>query len=231
MLVSIIAVAIVVVGIVAYVYVFNRVRNGQAVVDADDTAESAAEEPKQEEDASGKPTEIFKAVDELTNTQETLAPVYDSSESGTKTVSFEEKIGKETVVVEIPEKGGGRKSRRAVKKAPAKEPAKKAPAKKPATPAELIAVLNDKIAKRRSLLKVAGIAESGDKQLAKLRASLDELNVVVAASPKKVAEEKATAKKASKKAPAKKEEKKAPAKKPVKKAPTKTVKPKTAKKK
>jgi hypothetical protein len=223
MLISTIAVVLVVIGIVAYIYVFNKVRGTSSVSELIDEAAEAGKE-KEEQD---KPTEIFKAVDEVSNTQDVTA-AYDSGNGVTANVTFTEKIGKDTVVVELPSK------KKAVKKSAKKTEAKKAEPKKPATPGEVLEVIDRKIARRKNLLKVAGVPERNDKVLAKLESKRQEL--VVADASAKAAELKASAKKDEPKAePAKKTTKKAttkkaPAKKPAKK-PTKKAAKKTSSKK
>ena len=229
MLVGVIAIAIVLVGIVAYVYVFNKVRGTSSVSDLIDEA-AAAEKEKEEQE---KPSEIFKAVDEVSNTQDVTA-AYDSGNSVTANVTFTEKIGKDTVVVELPSK------KKAAKKAVKKTEAKKAETKTPATPGEVLEVIDKKIVRRKNLLKVAGIPERNDKVLAKLEAKRQEL--VVADASEKAAELKATAKKEEpkleavlvktpKKAATKKTAKKSTKKAPAKKTTKKTTKKSSSKKK
>ena len=230
MLVSIIAIALVLVGIVAYVYVFNKVRGTSSVADLiDEAAEAEQDKAEAEQD---KTTEIFKAVDEVSNTQDVNA-AYDSGNSVTANVTFTEKIGKDTVVVELPSK------KKAAKKPAKKAEAKKADVKKQVTPGEVLEVIDKKIARRKNLLKVAGVPERNDKVLAKLEAKRQEL--VVADASEKAAELKATAKKeepkleavlvkAPKKAATKKSIKKAPAKKTAKKTTKKATKKTSSKK-
>ena len=227
MLISTIAVVLVVIGIVAYIYVFNKVRGTSSVSELIDEA-AEAEKEKEEQD---KPTEIFKAVDEVSNTQDINA-AYDSGNSVTANVTFTEKIGKDTVVVELPS------TKKAAKKPVKKMEVKKADVKKQVTPGEVLEVIDKKIARRKNLLKVAGVPERNDKVLAKLEAKRQEL--VVADASEKAAELKATAKKeepkleaalvkAPKKAATKKSTKKAPAKKTTKKTTKKATKKATKK--
>ena len=225
MLTSIIAIAIVLIGIVAYLWVFNKLRKknlGDLLEEAVEGAVPAGLSYEVKEGDEDKPTEIFKAVDEVTNTQSSLGHDADTS-SVTATMSFEEKIGKDTVVVEIPGKKANRAEPKLKAIAAKAQVVRKTSEKKPDTTEELIVKLKQRIARRIDLLKLAGLPEDDDKTLAKYRYDLKKLTYTVR-------KEKAAAK-AAKEAPAKAEsaEKPATAEKPAKKATKKPIKKSTKK--
>ena len=192
---SIIAVLIVIAGIAAYLWVFHRLRNknmGDLLDEAINDATPEGIPGVTQESESDKPTEIFKAVDEVSNTQSCVG--YAGDTSVTTTMSFEEKIGKDTIVVEIPDKKARRTETREKAIAAKADVVRKAPEKTPDTAEELIVKLKRKIARRIDVLKLAGIPEGSDKTLAKYRADLKKLTDSV----KKVKAEAKAAAKASK---------------------------------
>lgn len=246
MLIEVLAILGVVLFIAGFVILFNRKRAKFATAFEDDADEDKAEPEKEEtpeDKEEGKKTEIFASVD-TSNTQDATGFGYDAAgESSVKNLSFEEKLGKDTVVVELP----APKTRRKVKVAtPKASPVVKKghPVKLGATPEELVKILERKIARRVDVLKVAKLPESGDATLKRYRSKLSELKAKIAETAiKKAFDEKpkkavksstekddvirvstpGVAKKATKKT-TKKSAKKAPAKKPAKKTTKKSKK-------
>lgn len=225
MLVSIItcAVVFVVLAVIAY-----RLRKNTAPSDNLDEEEAAVEpqDTAEETKTETKETEIF-GQPELSATLATGLAMDGDTLVGN--VVLEDKIGKDTVLVEL-KKAPVKKATRARKA----EPKKAVAAGKP-TAEDLAKTLKDKIAKRTDLLKIAKIPASEDKTLNKLRHDLDKVmssikagksdgkkaekkvatvkvgKVKVTATPEiadKVAKSGKTAGKTTKKAPAKKTSKK-----------------------
>ena len=221
--------------IVGFTIIFNRKRAALASAFDEDAADEGTEPEKEEtpeEKDDDKKTEIFAAVD-TSNTQDATGFGYDAAgESSVKNLSFEEKLGKDTVVVELPAPKTPRKPKAAAPKA-APVVKKGHPVKLGATPEELVKILEHKIARRVDVLKVAKLPESGDAILKRYRSKLGELKAKIAetAVKKVLAEKPAKAKKSSTekdevirvsspgvpKKTTKKSAKKAPAKKPAKK--------------
>lgn len=195
MLIELLAVALVVLFVVGFVILFNRRRAVVAKAFEEDYPEikpGEAGTPDESKDAAEKKTEIFATVD-TSNTQEATGFGYDATgESAVKNVAFEEKLGKDTVVVELPSPKAARKAKSAksAPKAARKEPA----VKLGATPEELVVILERKIARRADVLKVAKLPESGDSTLKRYRDKLAELKAKIAESAAK-AEPKAKAEK------------------------------------
>lgn len=246
MLIEVLAILGVVLFIAGFVILFNRKRAAFAKAFADDADEDKAEPEKEEtpeDKEEGKKTEIFASVD-TSNTQDATGFGYDATgESSVKNLSFEEKLGKDTVVVELPAPKTRRKAKAAAPKA-APVVKKGHPVKLGATPEELVKILERKIARRVDVLKVAKLPESGDATLKRYRSKLSELKAKIAETAiKKAFDEKpkkavksstekddvirvstpGVAKKAAKKT-TKKSTKKAPAKKPAKKTTKKSKK-------
>lgn len=183
MLVSIItfAVVFIVLAVIAY-----RLRKNTAPaddLDEEDTVDDIQDTTDETKDES-KETEIFGKVE--------MSAAADASGFGMDgntlvgNVVLEDKIGKDTVLVEL-KKAPVKKATRAKKAEVKKDVAPKKP-----TAEDLVKTLKDKIAKRKDLLKIAKIPASEDKTLFKLRRDLDK----VVASMKA---EKAPAKKAENK--------------------------------
>ena len=195
MLIEILAIIGVVLFVVGFTIILKR-KNRKAIEDAfadeTDDADTEAEQGDTPEDqADGekkkKKNEIFAAVD-TSNTQDATGYGYDAAgESVVKNMSFEEKLGKDTVVVEVP----APKTRKKAKAAPAKvvtSVKKGKPVHLGATPEELVKILERKIARRVDVLKVAKLPESGDATLKRYRASLEDLkSKIAAAAPAKPA--------------------------------------------
>jgi len=181
-----IAIAIVVIGIVVYLVLFNRGRKaGKEMLDELDTAQDAGSSPEAPVD-----TTPFASI-ETSNTADGMAVAHDTSV--TKNMTFEDKVGGETVVVEVPSKDASRKRRVAKKEAPAvKNVAKKM---KPVSTADLIRALEEKIEKRTALLKDLKLNTETDATLKRYRKMLDAL------VKKDTAPKKAEPKKEAKKAP------------------------------
>lgn len=153
----------------------------------------------------------------------------------TADVSFEEKVGKDTVTVQLPgAKGKPLTKRDDATPAELKKPATRS---KPATAEELVKFYEQRIARRIDVLKVAGMPESSDRTLAKYRANLADLKKAMAKAKRnpgktetapRITAPKVTVKKEMKapvkKAPAKKAAtRKAAAKKPAPKAQAKAA--------
>lgn len=225
MLVSIItcAVVFVVLAVIAY-----RLRKNTAPSDNLDEEEAVVEpqDTAEETKAESKETEIF-GQPELSATMATGLAMDGDTLVGN--VVLEDKIGKDTVLVEL-KKAPLKKVTRARKAEVKKDVAPKKP-----TAEDLVKTLKDKIAKRKDLLKIAKIPASEDKTLFKLRRDLDKVvasmkaekapvekaekkvatvkvgKVKVTATPEiavKVEKSKKSTKKTTKKAPAKKTTKK-----------------------
>jgi hypothetical protein len=242
MLIEVLAILGVVLFIAGFVILFNRKRATFAKAFEDDADEDKAEPEKEEtpeDKEEGKNTEIFASVD-TSNTQDATGFGYDAAgESSVKNLSFEEKLGKDTVVVELPAPKTRRKAKVATPKA---SPVVKKghPVKLGATPEELVKILERKIARRVDVLKVAKLPESGDATLKRYRSKLGELKAKIAetAIKKALAEKPVKTKKSStekdevirvsspgvEKKTTKKSAKKAPAKKPAKKTTKKSKK-------
>ena len=216
MLEGIIAIAVVVIGIAVYLWVFTRLRGQDSAGSLDEAISQAADEA---DSTSTQATKIFKAVDEVSNTQSSVG--YDVDSSVTSTLSFVDTIGKDTVVVEIPDQKAKRTVSRGKAVAATAAVVRKATERKPDTAEELIVKLKRKIARRIDLLKLAGLPESSDKALAKYRSDLKKLTDTVKkgkTEAKAAVKEPKTAPKATAKAaPAKTATKAEPAKKPAKK--------------
>ena len=220
-LVSIIAIAILVLGMGLYLYLFFRARKKMA--GADIAPEWEGEKGATFEETEPTDTKIFKAVD--TGSDETGSAFGYDAQTVIKNVSFEDKLGKDTVTVELPAK---KQPRRVTRKAATKKAAVKQPVEaKPLTRDEAIAILENKIVRRTKLLKIANRPVAKDVTLAKYKADLAALKksrpapVEPAVEPKAVTPaKKVPAKKSTRKAPAKK----APAKKTTRKATTKKAK-------
>lgn len=165
MLVSIITCAVVffVLAVIAY-----RLRKNTAPSDNLDEEEAVAEpqDTAEETKAETKETEIF-GQPELSATMATGLAMDGDTLVGN--VVLEDKIGKDTVLVEL-KKAPVKKATRARKA----EPKKAVAAGKP-TAEDLAKTLKDKIAKRTDLLKIAKIPASEDKTLNKLRHDLDKV--------------------------------------------------------
>lgn len=186
-MVQAIAIAIVVIGIAIYLALFFRGRKaGSEIIDE---LEAQADE---NEAAQGEPESPFTSV-ETSNTGSDAALAHDTSV--TKNVTFEDKVGGETVVVEVPSKDT-RKRRVAKKVTPA---IKKAPKKKPVTTTDLIKAVNEKIEKRTALLKDLKLNTETDATLKRYIKMRDAL-VVKTLVPTKAAAKKEV-KKEAKKAP------------------------------
>lgn len=184
MLVSIITVAVVfiVLAVIAY-----RLRKNTAPSDDVDVEAPALDEPPETPEVNPdepKEDKIFGKDEMSTGTSTTGFAMDGSTLVGN--VVLEDKIGKDTVLVEL-KKAPLKKATRA-----RKAEVKKAVAPKKPTAEDLVNTLKDKIAKRKDLLKIAKIPASEDKTLFKLRRDLDK----VVASMKV---EKAPANKAEKK--------------------------------
>ena len=195
MLIELLAVALVVLFVVGFVILFNRRRAVVAKAFEEDYPEikpGEAGTPDEAKDAAEKKTEIFATVD-TSNTQDATGFGYDATgESAVKNVAFEEKLGKDTVVVELPSSKAARKAKTAK---PASKVARKEPSVKlGATPEELVKILERKIVRRVDVLKVAKLPESGDSTLKRYRDKLAELKAKIADSATK-AEPKAKAEK------------------------------------
>ena len=182
MLIEVLAILGVVLFIAGFVILFNRKRAAFAKAFEDDADEDKAEPEKEEtpeDKEEGKKTEIFASVD-TSNTQDATGFGYDAAgESSVKNLSFEEKLGKDTVVVELPAPKTRRKAKVATPKA---SPVVKKghPVKLGATPEELVKILERKIARRVDVLKVAKLPESGDATLKRYRSKLSELKAKIA---------------------------------------------------
>ena len=234
-MVQAIAIAIVVIGIAVYLALFFRGRKaGSEIID-----ELEAQADEREADQGEPEAESPFASIETSNTADDTAIAHDTSV--TKNMTFEDKVGGETVVVEVPSKDT-RKRRVAKKEAPAvKKVAKKM---KPVSTADLIKALEEKIEKRTTLLKDLKLNTDTDATLKRYRSKLSELKAKIAETAiKKAFDEKpkkavksstekddvirvstpGVAKKATKKT-TKKSAKKAPAKKPAKKTTKKSKK-------
>lgn len=248
MLIEVLAILGVVLFIAGFVILFNRKRAALANAFDEDAADEGAEPEKEEtpeEKEDDKKTEIFASVD-TSNTQDATGFGYDAAgESSVKNLSFEEKLGKDTVVVELPALKAPRKAKAAAPKA-APVVKKGHPVKLGATPEELVKILERKIARRVDVLKVAKLPESGDATLKRYRSRLGELKAKIAdavtkpeptrymgyekkpAKSKKSSTEKDEVIRVSSpgvdKKTTKKSAKKAPAKKPVKKTTKKSKK-------
>jgi hypothetical protein len=242
MLIEVLAILGVVLFIAGFVILFNRKRAALANAFDEDTADENTEPEKEEtpeEKEDDKKTEIFASVD-TSNTQDATGFGYDAAgESSVKNLSFEEKLGKDTVVVELPAPKTRRKAKAAAPKA-APVVKKGHPVKLGATPEELVKILERKIARRVDVLKVAKLPESGDATLKRYRSKLGELKAKIAetAIKKALAEKPVKTKKSStekdevirvsspgvEKKTTKKSAKKAPAKKPAKKTTKKSKK-------
>ena len=175
-----IAIAIVVIGIAVYLVLFNRGRKaGKEMLDELDTAQDSGSSPEAPAD-----TTPFASI-ETSNTADGMAVA--------KNMTFEDKVGGETVVVEVPSKDASRKRRVAKKEAPAvKNVAKKM---KPVSTADLIKALEEKIEKRTTLLKDLKLNTDTDATIKRYRKMLDAL------VKKDTAPKKAEPKKEAKKAP------------------------------
>lgn len=219
-LVPFIGIAILVLGIILYLYLFFRARKKMAGMSI--APEWEDEKGGTFEETEPTDTKIFKAVD--TGSDETGSAFGYDAQTVVKNVSFEDKLGKDTVTVELPAK---KQPRRVTRKAATKKVAVKQPVEaKPLTRDEAIAILANKIVRRTKLLKIANRPAAKDVTLAKYKADLAALKkarptpVEPAVEPKavtpakKVPVKKRTGKKVpSKKGPAKK----IPAKKSAKK--------------
>lgn len=185
-----IAIAIVVIGIAVYLVLFNRGRKaGKEMLDELDAAQDTAQDTGSSPEAPADTTP-FASI-ETSNTADGMAVAHDTSV--TKNMTFEDKVGGETVVVEVPSKDASRKRRVAKKAAPAvKDVAKKM---KPVSTADLIRALEEKIEKRTALLKDLKLNTETDATLKRYSKMLDAL------SKKDTAPKKAEAKKEAKKAP------------------------------
>lgn len=242
MLIEVLAILGVVLFIAGFVILFNRRRAALANAFDEDAVDEGAEPEKEEtpeEKEDDKKTEIFASVD-TSNTQDATGFGYDAAgESSVKNLSFEEKLGKDTVVVELPAPKTPRKAKAAAPKA-APVVKKGHPVKLGATPEELVKILERKIARRVDVLKVAKLPESGDATLKRYRSRLGELKAKIAETTikKALTEKPAKTKKSStedsevirvsspgvEKKTTKKSAKKAPAKKPAKKTTRKSKK-------
>lgn len=194
MLINVLAVAGVLLFIVGFLIIFNR-RNAVGAKAFEDDGTDAPELPENPGEPEPKPedktTEIFAAVD-TSNTQEATGYGYDAAgESVVKDLAFEEKLGKDTVVVELPAPKARRKARPASRTTARPAAGKKeSPVKLGATPEELARILERKIARRADILKVAKLSESGDATLKRYRKNLAEVKAKIAeAAPKKPAKE------------------------------------------
>ena len=182
MLIEVLAILGVLLFIVGFTIIFNRKRAALASAFDEDATDEGAEPEKEEtpeEKEDDKKTEIFAAVD-TSNTQDATGFGYDAAgESSVKNLSFEEKLGKDTVVVELPAPKTPRKVKAAAPKA-APVVKKGHPVKLGATPEELVKILERKIARRVDVLKVAKLPESGDATLKRYRSKLGELKAKIA---------------------------------------------------
>lgn len=180
---AIIGVVLFVIGFTIILWRKKRKAIEAAFADETDDADTEAEQGDTPEDqADGeKKNEIFAAVD-TSNKQDATGYGYDAAgESVVKNMSFEEKLGKDTVVVEVP----APRTRKKAKAAPAKvvtSVKKGKPVHLGATPEELVKILERKIVRRVDVLKVAKLPESGDATLKRYRASLEDLKSKIAAS-------------------------------------------------
>lgn len=181
MLIEVLAILGVVLFIAGFVILFNRKRAALANAFDEDATDEGAEPEKEEtpeDKEDDKKTEIFASVD-TSNTQDATGFGYDAAgESSVKNLSFEEKLGKDTVVVELPAPKAPRKAKAAAPKA-APAVKKGHPVKLGATPEELVKILERKIARRVDVLKVAKLPESGDATLKRYRSRLGELKAKI----------------------------------------------------
>lgn len=170
-MVQAIAIAIVVIGIAVYLALFFRGRKaGSEIID-----ELEAQADEREADQGEPEAESPFASIETSNTADDTAIAHDTSV--TKNMTFEDKVGGETVVVEVPSKDT-RKRRVAKKEAPAvKKVAKKM---KPVSTADLIKALEEKIEKRTTLLKDLKLNTDTDATLKRYRSKLSELKAKIA---------------------------------------------------
>lgn len=192
-----------------------------------ETFEEASAEQELETEAKNdaepeSPDKVFDSTASVAPAEGIGFEKADGAQTVQSTIRFEENLGKDKVVVEIPRPS--KSSRKATK---AEQTAKPRPAPlvssiagRKLTPEELVADLRGKIERRERILKVAGITQDGDnilkryrENLAALERSIEERKV-----PAAIAVE-ATAEKPSKATPAKKPTKKkaTPVKKPAKK--------------
>ena len=185
MLIEVLAVVIVVLFVIGFLILFNRRRAVVAKAFEEDYPEIKPDESgktETEESDEDKKTEIFAAVD-TSNTQEATGFGYDAAgESVVKNLAFEEKLGKDTVVVEIPAPKARRKAPAKAVKAESKAAPKKDAVKLGATPEEVVKILERKIARRVDVLKVAKVPESGDATLKRYRSKLAELKATIPAA-------------------------------------------------
>lgn len=193
MLINVLAVAGVLLFIVGFLIIFNR-RNAVGAKAFEDYGTDTPELPENPGEPEPKPedktTEIFAAVD-TSNTQDATGYGYEAAgESVVKDLAFEEKLGKDTVVVELPAPKARRKARPASRTTARPAGKKESPVKLGATPEELARILERKIARRADILKVAKLSESGDATLKRYRKNLAEVKARIAeAAPKKPAKE------------------------------------------
>lgn len=198
MLTEVLAILGVVLLLAGFIIIFNR-RNAVGAKAFEDDELDAGEDGKtaDEKDDANEENKIFASVDK-SNTQDATGYAYDADgTSAVKNLSFEDKLGKDTVVVELPVP----KAKKKATKPAAKPVVKKgSPVKLGATPEDLVEILEKKIAKRADVLKVAKLPESGDATLKRLRANLQKVKDKMA----EAAEAKKAEKKPAKKAPSKK---------------------------
>ena len=188
-MVQAIAIAVVAIGIAVYLVLFFRGRKaGSEILDELETSQEADTADQGEPEVESPFTSV-----ETSNTADDTALAHDTSV--TKNVTFEDKVGGETVVVEVPSKDT-RKRRVAKKVTPA---IKKAPKKKPVTTTDLIKAVNEKIEKRTALLKDLKLNTETDATLKRYIKMRDAL-VVKTLVPTKAAAKKEV-KKEAKKAP------------------------------
>lgn len=174
-MVQAIAITIVVLGIAIYLALFFRGRKAGSEIIDELEAQADEREADQGEPEAESP---FTSV-ETSNTGSDAALAHDTSV--TKNVTFEDKVGGETVVVEVPSKDT-RKRRVAKKVTPA---IKKASKKKPVTTGDLVKALEEKIEKRTALLKDLKLNTETDATLKRYNKMLVALNAKKAL-PKKV---------------------------------------------
>ena len=180
-MVQAIAIAIVVLGIAIYLALFFRGRKaGSEIIDELEAQADEREESQEEPEAASPFTSI-----ETSNTADGMAVAHDTSV--TKNMTFEDKVGGETVVVEVPSKDTS-KRRVAKKTAPAVKKVTKN--MKPVSTADLITALEAKIEKRTALLKDLKLNTDTDATIKRYRKMLDAL-VKKDAAPKKAETKKA----------------------------------------
>lgn len=197
--------------------------NGETFEEA--SAEQELETEAENDAEPESPDKVFDSTASVAPAEGIGFEKADGAQTVQSTIRFEENLGKDRVVVEIP--NPSKSSRKATK---GEQPVKARPAPlvssiagRKLTPEELAADLRVKIERRERILKVAGITQDGDnilkryrENLAALERSIEEQKVPAAIAVEATAEKPSKATKATlAKKPAKK--KATPVKKPAKK--------------